>query len=411
MNVIYERCCGMDIHKNTIVACLIIGRKKEIRTFSTMTSSLLGLVDWLKSVDCQCVAMEATGSFWKPIYNLLEMEGIPTLVVNAQHIKAVPGRKTDVKDSEWIADLLRHGLLNGSFIPNREQRKLKELVRYRRSMVQERARELNRIQKILEGANIKLASVVSDIDGKSSRRMLDMLVSGCTDVQAIADKALRQMRKKIPKLEEALRGFMGEHQKTMLRLMLKHIDILEEQVLSLDQEIQERMKPVHDQVSLIDPIPGVGERSAQVIIAELGINMNQFPSASHLASWAGLCPGNNESAGKRRSGKTRKGSDILRATLIECAKVASHLKNTYFSTQFTRIAARRGNNRATVAIAHAILKAAYYMLRSNTPYKELGPDFFELRRKAEIVKKSVKKLETLGFTVTIEQSVSSSTAY
>ena len=411
MNVIYERCCGMDIHKNTIVACLIIGRKKEIRTFSTMTSSLLGLVDWLKSVDCQCVAMEATGSFWKPIYNLLEMEGIPTLVVNAQHIKAVPGRKTDVKDSEWIADLLRHGLLNGSFIPNREQRKLKELVRYRRSMVQERARELNRIQKILEGANIKLASVVSDIDGKSSRRMLDMLVSGCTDVQAIADKALRQMRKKIPKLEEALRGFMGEHQKTMLRLMLKHIDILEEQVLSLDQEIQERMKPVHDQVSLIDSIPGVGERSAQVIIAELGINMNQFPSASHLASWAGLCPGNNESAGKRRSGKTRKGSDILRATLIECAKVASHLKNTYFSTQFTRIAARRGNNRATVAIAHAILKAAYYMLRSNTPYKELGPDFFELRRKAEIVKKSVKKLETLGFTVTIEQSVSSSTAY
>lgn len=410
MNVIYERCCGMDVHKNTIVACILTGKKKEIRNFSTMTSSLLELIDWLKSVDCQYVAMEATSSYWKPIYNLLEMEEIPTLVVNAQHIKAVPGRKTDVKDSEWIANLLRHGLLNGSFIPKREQRELKELVRYRRSIVQERARELNRSQKVLEGANIKLASVISEIDGKSSRRMLDMLVAGCNDVQAIADKALRQMRKKIPQIEEALHGFMGEHQRIMLSLMLKHIDILEEQVLSLDKEIQEKMKSVSEQVSLGDSIPGVGERSAQVIIAEIGINMNQFPSASHLASWTGLCPGNNESAGKRKSGKTRKGNDILRATLIECAKVAGHLKNTYFSTQYNRISARRGKNRATVAIAHAILKTAYYMLKNNTPYKELGPDFFELRRKAEIVKKSIKRLETLGLTVTIEQSINSSTA-
>ena len=407
MNVIYERCCGMDVHKNTIVDCLIKGKKKEIRNFSTMTFSLLELIDWLKSADCQCVAMEATGSYWKPIYNLLEMEDINTLVVNAHHIKAVPGRKTDVKDSEWIADLLRHGLLNGSFIPKREQRELKELVRYRRSMVQERARELNRIQKVLEGANIKLGSVVSDIDGKSSRRMLDMLVSGCTDVQAMADQALSQMRKKIPQIEEALHGFMGEHQRIMLRLMLKHIDTLGEQVLSLDQEIQERMKPVNNQVYLIDSIPGVGERSAQIIIAEIGIDMNQFPSAAHLASWAGLCPGNHESAGKRKSGKTRKGSDILRATLIECAKVAGHLKNTYFSTQYT---ARRGKNRATVAVAHAILKVAYHMLRSNSPYKELGPDFFELRRKTEIVKKSVKRLESLGFNVTIEQNLDARTA-
>ncbi|AFM40480.1 transposase [Desulfosporosinus acidiphilus SJ4] len=405
MNAIYERCCGMVIHKNTIAACLIKGKKKEIRTFSTMTSSLLGLIDWLKSADCECVAMEATRPYWKPIYNLLEMEEISTLVVNVQHIKAVPGRKTDVKDSEWIADLLRHGLLNGSFIPKREQRELKELVRYRRSMVQERARELNRIQKVLEGANIKLASVISDIDGKSSRRMLDMLISGCTDVQSIADKVLRQMRKKISQIEEALRGFMGDHQKIMLRMMLKHIDILEEQVLTLDREIQARMKPVYEQVSLIDSIPGVGERSAQIIIAEIGTNMNQFPSASHLASWAGLCPGNNESAGKRKSGKTRKGSDILKATLIECAKVAGHLKNTYFSAQYKRIAARRGTNRATVAVAHTILKIAYLMLKNNASYKELGPDFFELRRKSEIVMKSVKRLETLGYTVTIEQAL------
>lgn len=409
MNVIYERCCGMDVHKNTIVACLITGKKKETRSYSTMTSSLLELIDWLKSFDCQCVALEATGAYWKPIYNLLEMEGIHTLVVNAQHIKAVPGRKTDVKDSEWIANLLRHGLLNGSSIPKREQRELKELVRYRRSMVQERARELNRIQKVLEGANIKLASVVSDIDGKSSRRMLEMLISGCTDVEAMADKALMQMRKKIPQIQEALRGFIGDHQRLMLRMMFQHIDTLETQVLLLDQEIQEKMKPVKEQVSLDDSIPGVGERSAQIIIAEIGTNMNQFPSAAHLASWAGLCPGNNESAGKRKSGKTR-GSDILKTTLIECAKVAGHLKNTYFSSQYTRIAARRGKNRATVAVAHTILKTAYYMLKNNASYKEIGPDFFELRQKNQIVNRSVKRLESLGFSVTIEQSIQTSTA-
>lgn len=353
---------------------------------------------------------QATGSYWKPIYNLLEMEEMLALVVNAQHIKAVPGRKTDVKDSEWIADLLRHGLLNGSFIPKREQREPKELVRYRRSMVQERARELNHIQKVLEGANIKLSSVISEIDGKSSRQMLDMLVDGCNYVQAMVDKACRQMRKKMPQIEKALHGFIGEHQRLMLRLMLKHIDILDEQILALDQEIQNNMKPVYEQVCLVDSIPRIGERNAQVIIAEIGISMSQFPSVAHLASWAGLCPGNNESVGKRKNGKTRKGSDILKSTLIECAKVAGHLKDTYFSAQYSRLAARRGKNRATVAVAHTILTIVYHMLKDNVPYQELGPDFFDQRRKTEIVKKSVQRLEALGYTVNLEPQTGVNTA-
>lgn len=392
----------MDVHKDKIVACVLTGRKKEIKSFSTMTSSLLELVDWLKGNQCQCVAMEATGTYWKPIYNLLEMEEMPTLVVNAQHIKAVPGRKTDVKDSEWIADLLRHGLLKGSFIPNREQRELKELVRYRRSITEERAREVNRIQKVLEGANIKLGSVVSDIDGKSSRKMLKELILGNQNIEAIADLAILSLRDKKAQLMEALHGFMGNHQRLMLKLMLKHIEELEAEIDILDNEIRNRFQCNQEKVKWIDDIPGVGERSAQTIIAEIGIDMSVFPSDAHLASWAGMCPGNHESAGKRKSGKTRKGNNTLRSTLIECAKAAGHTKNSYLSSQYHRIAARRGKNRATVAVGHTILTIVYHILRNNVPYKELGSDFFEQRRKNDIVKKSVKRLESLGLKVSVE---------
>lgn len=402
MDIIYERCCGMDVHKDTIVACFISGRKKTTKTFSTTTSSLLQLVDWLKINECQYVAMEATGAYWKPIYNVLEMEEMPTLVVNAQHIKAVPGRKTDVKDSEWIADLLRHGLLNGSYIPKREQRELKEIVRYRRSLIQERARELNRIQKILEGANIKLASVVSEIDGKSSRQMLDMLASGETDVKAIASKAQMRLKQKISQLEEALQGFMGSHQKLMLKMMLNHIDSLDSQISVLDEEIEQRLLSIQDKVDLIDSIPGIAKRSAQVVISQIGTNMDQFPTAAHLASWAGLCPGNNESAGKRKSGRTRKGNDMLKTTLIECSKSATHQKSSYFYAQYHRIASRRGKNRATIAVAHTMLTIIYQILKNNVPYYELGADFFEQQRKKEIVQKSVKRLESLGYSVTVE---------
>jgi transposase len=301
MEVLYERCCGLDIHKKKIVACIITGRgKSEIRTFGTMTDDILASIDWLRKEGCQCVAMESTGSFWKPVYNLLEMEGIETLVVNAQHIKTVPGRKTDIKDAEWIADLLRHGLLKGSFIQNREQRELKELVRYRRSILDERAREINRIQKVLEGANIKLSSVVTDIMGVSAREMLNALANGEANPQNLAMKARGNMKSKTSQLESALKGIVGEHQKFMLAIQLKHIENLENEIVQMDEEIAKRMRPYENEVKIIDEITGVGIRSAQTIISEIGVDMSRFPTAAHLASWAGMCPGNNESAGKKK---------------------------------------------------------------------------------------------------------------
>lgn len=404
MEVIYERCCGMDIHKDEIVACLIIGGRKEVRSFSTITESLMGLVDWLKEKDCQRVAMESTGSYWKPIYNLLEAEGIPAMVVNAQHIKAVPGRKTDVKDSEWIADLLRHGLLKGSFIPNRDQRELKELVRYRRSIIEERARELNRIQKVLEGANIKLGSVVSEIDGVSAREMLNALVAGENDVKAIAALGRGALKKKTVQLEKALTGLMGSHQRMMLEEMLKHIDSLEESMQRLDAEVKKRMRPFEKQVAMLDEISGVGERSAQTIVAEIGVDMSIFPTEAHLASWAGMCPGNNESAGKKKSGKTRKGSKALRSCLVEAANAVGRQKTCYLSSQFRSIAARRGKKRAAVAVGHTILVICYHIIKDNVRYRDLGVDYLEKKKKNQIAKSAVKRLEALGFKVAIEDT-------
>jgi transposase len=404
MEVIYERCCGMDVHKDEIVACLMCGSRKEIRSYSTVTKSLLELVDWLKNEGCQKVAMESTGVYWKPIYNLLEVSEISTMVVNAQHIKTVPGRKTDVKDAEWIADLLRHGLMRGSFIPSREQRELKELVRYRRSIIEERARELNRIQNVLEGANIKLGSVVSEIDGVSSREMLNAIVSGSTDVKAMAAMSRGTMKKKTAELEQALTGLIGSHQKMMLAEMLKHIDSLQETIARLDDEVKQRMRPFEEEVVLLDEISGIGERCAQAIIAEIGVDMNVFPSANHLASWAGMCPGNNESAGKRKSGKTRKGSKVLRSYLIEAANSLSHSKKSYLSTKFHKIAARRGKKRAAVAVGHAILVICYHILKNKTHYHDLGFDYYEKIQKQDIAKRTVKRLEALGYKVTLEDT-------
>ncbi|TCO67502.1 IS110 family transposase [Caldanaerobacter subterraneus] len=405
MEVIYPRCCGLDIHKKTVVACVITPEEKEIRTFSTMTEDMLAMVDWIKSKSCTHVAMESTGSYWKPIYNILEIEGLNPMVVNANHIKNVPGRKTDVKDGEWIAGLLQHGLLQGSYIPSREQRELRELIRYRRSLIEERAREINRMQKVLEGANIKLASVTTDILGESSCAMIEAIINGEEDPAILSELAQKRLKNKKEELKKALNGLIGPHQRLMLKTQLAHIDFLDEQIALLDEEIKRRMLPFEEDLERLDTIPGVGRRTAEHIIAEIGTNMDQFPSAAHLCSWAGVAPGNNESAGKRKSGRTRKGNEKLRSVLVEAARAAAHTKDTYLSAQYHRIAARRGANRAAVAVAHSILTIVYYLLKRKERYNELGVNYYEERKKEAIVRQSIKKLEALGLKVTVENAV------
>jgi transposase len=403
MEVVYSRCCGLDVHKKNVVACAITPEGKEIRTFLTMTDDLKNLVDWIMSKGCTHVAMESTASFWNPIYNLLEMEDVQLLVVNANHMKNVPGRKTDVKDAEWIAGLLRHGLLQGSYIPSRDQRELRELIRYRRSLIDERAREVNRVQKVLEGANIKLSSVASNVLGKSGRAMLEAMIRGVEDPEVLSELALRRLKSKKTDLKRALDGLMGAHQKLMLKVQLRHIDFLDEEIERLDAEVKERMRPFEEDLELLDTIPGVGRRTAEQILAETGVEVGTpFGSAARLCSWAGLSPGNNESAGKRKSGRTRKGSKKLRSALVEAARAAARTKNTYLSSQYHRIAARRGANRAAVAVAHSILTITYHILTRKQPYIELGATYYEERKRDFVVKQSIKKLESLGLKVTVE---------
>jgi transposase len=405
MDIVYQRCCGLDVHKKSIMACLIIPEGKEIKTFGTMTGDILALIDWLKEKGCTHVAMESTGVYWKPVYNLLEQEEIETLVVNAQHIKAVPGRKTDVKDAEWIAELLQHGLLQGSYIPEREQRELRELVRYRRSLINERNREANRIIKVLEGANIKLSSVASDVLGVSGRAMLKAIINGTEDPELLAGLARGRMKNKKEELIRSLHGIIGPHQRLLLATQLEHIEFLDQQIARLDEEIAERMRPFEEDLELLDTIPGVGRRAAEEILAETGTDMNRFPTAAHLASWAGMSPGNNKSAGKNKSGGTTKGNKSLRSTLVNAAHAAAHTKDTYLSARYHRIAARRGSNRAAVAVGHTILVIVYHILKNRQPYKELGANYLDRRKKEATVKQAIKKLETLGYKVRVEEVV------
>ncbi|MBP1967134.1 IS110 family transposase [Paenibacillus aceris] len=401
MQVLVERACGLDVHKRTITACIVTPEGKEIKTFHTHTVYLLQLIDWMKEHRCSHVAMESTGVFWKPIVNLLEAEDIQYLVVNAQHMKAVPGRKTDVKDAEWIADLLRHGLLTASYIPDRNQRELREFVRYRRSLIQERAREHNRVQKVLEGANIKLASVASDIMGLSSRDMIHAMINGEEDPEKLANFARGVMKKKKEELELALRGKMSAHQRLMLKTMLTHVEFLNEQITELDSEVAGRLDPFQEDIERLDTIPGIARRTAEQILAEIGTNVgSRFPSAAHLCSWIGLVPGHNESAGKRKPSKTRKGNKYLRSALLEASQSVCRSDN-YLGALYRRIAARKGGRKAAVAVAHAIMKIAYHLLTRSEDYRDLGADYFEKRQQDVIVKQSIRKLENLGFTVTI----------
>lgn len=402
MQVVYERCSGLDIHKKTVTACVITPEGKETRTFGTMTRDLLMLGDWLESRGVTHVAMESTGVYWKPVYNVLEGYEFELLVVNAQHIKAVPGRKTDVKDAEWIAELLRHGLLRGSYIPSRPERELRELVRYRKSLIRERTTVVNRIQKVLEGANIKLASVATDVLGKSGRAMLEALIAGQTDPVALAALAKGRLQEKREQLEQALQGAIGSHQRMLLRLQLQHVDFLDRQIEELSREIDERMLPFEESLRRIETIPGVGRRTAEMLLAEIGPDVSRFPSAAHLASWAGMCPGNNESAGKRRTGRTRKGSPWLREALVEAARAAARTRNTYLSAQYHRLAARRGANRAAVAVGHTILVIVYHILRNGTTYQDLGANYFDERDKAAVIRKAVRRIQSLGYKVTVE---------
>jgi transposase len=430
----YERCAGLDVHKKTVVACrrrLDEGgqEEREVKTFGTMTGELLALGDWLGEWEIEQVVMESTGEYWKPIYNLLE-GNFGVMLVNARHVKQVPGRKTDVLDAEWLAELLSYGLLRASYVPAKPQRELRELTRYRVKVVQERARVVNRVQKVLESANVKLASVVSDVLGVSGKQMLAAMVAGQTDPEALASLAKGRLRNKMAELAKALHGQAGAHHRFLLGQHLAHLDFLEGQVALVNTEIAERIEdlsqppapsesdnaasasPAGDEgtlpltwneaVTVLDTAPGIGQRAAQTVLAEIGIEMAQFPTADHLTSWAGLAPGNHQSANKRYSGRTTKGNQTLRPIMIEIAWAAVRTKGTYLKALYHRLARRRGKKRAIVAVARSLLVSIYHMLSKGEPYQDLGYDYFDQRKKEVKADHLVRQLTKLGYTVQLE---------
>ena len=406
MEVKYERCCGLDVHKKSVVACVIMPGSdkqavKDTRTFDTMTEDLEALSRWLSESGVTHVAMESTGVYWKPVYNLLDGR-FEVLVVNPEHVKALSGRKTDVADAEWIADLLRHGLLKGSFIPSALLRELRDLTRYRTKLGDERKSEVNRLQKVLEDANIKLASVASDIMGASGRAILNELVQRNTDPVLLAELAKGRLREKQDLLEKALRGTLKPHHRFMLAQHLSHIDFLDEAIERLDAQIGEQMHPFEATIQRWDSLPGINRRIAEIVIAEVGADLKPFEDADHLASWAGMCPGNNKSAGKRFSGKTRKGSKWLRRALIEAAHGAAHTKEKYFQAQYRRLAARRGKQRAAVAVGHSLLVTGYHLITRQETYQDLGANYFDERDRQAVKRRAVQRLERLGFQVQLQ---------
>jgi transposase len=405
MERIVERPGALDVHKATVMACVRVWQEREltehVAEFATTVHGLLALRDWLETLGVTQVAMEATGVYWRPVWAILE-DRFELMLVNARHVKAVPGRKTDVKDAQWLCQLLEAGLLKASFVPPKPIRTLRNLTRYRKTQINDRSREANRLHKILEDTGIKLGCVASDIMGKSGRDMLDALVAGTTDPTVLADLARGQLRKKIPALREALEGRFEDEHALVLGQILAHIDFLDEAIDRLSDAIEERIAPFAAQRDLLMTIPGVKQRAAEVLIAEIGVDMSAFPTPKHLASWAKVCPGNDESAGKRRSGKTGKGNKWLRATLTESANAATRTKNTYLAAQYQRLRGRRGHSKAITAVGHSILTAAWHMLQTGELYNDLGGDYFTRKNPDGYTRRLIRQLEALGHSVTLQ---------
>jgi transposase len=408
LETLIRRCAGLDVHKASVVACVrVIDDNGELlsftQSFGTTTGDLLKLNDWLMSYAVTLVGMESTGVYWKPVYTLLETE-FECWLLNAQHLHNVPGRKTDVADAAWIAQLVAHGLVRPSFVPPKEIRELREVTRYRKSVIQDRSREAQRLHKTLESAGIKLANVATDILGVSGRDMLQGLIAGTHDPDVLAELARGRLRKKLPELRKALSGWFSPTHRVLVGELLAHLEYLDESIERLSNDITTMIAPFVPAIDLLDTVPGVNRRTAEVLLAEIGPDMTRFPSPGNLASWAGLCPGNNESAGKRFSGKTRKGSKWLRAALIESAQAAARTKGTYLASQYARIKGRHGHNKAIVAVAHSILVIAYHILQRREPYNELGGDYFvERQQKDAYQRRLVKQLERMGYAVSLTE--------
>jgi transposase len=411
MDVLHDACAGLDVHKKTVVVCVLRSSPggipdRQVRTFGTMTAELEQLRDWLIECGCRHVAMEATGAYWKPVYNVLEERGdLQLQVFNSQHLKTVPGRKTDVKDAEWIATLLRHGLVRASFIPDRHQRELRELTRYRTALIRQRADEVNRLQKTLEGANIKLAAVLSDVTGVSGQRILEALIDGVTDAEQLAELAhTRVLLHKRAALEQAVVGRLSHVLRFVVQQQLRHLHDLEAQIEACDAKVEELLRPFEQLLERLRSVTGVGPRTAQIILVEVGLAVQRFPTARHVAAWAGMCPGNRQSGGKRQHARARKGSPWLRAALCEAAWGASKSKKGgYLPALFRRLAARRGNKRAIVAVGHSILVTCYYLLTRGGTYQDLGETYFDERDRQVVVRRSVRRLQSLGYAVHLEE--------
>jgi transposase len=405
MEVLYPNCAGLDVHKDTVVACvrhMADGSvERKVRTFKTTTKELLALSDWLAGEGCTHIAMEATGVYWKPVWHILTDGDFALVLANAAHVKNVPGRKTDVNDATWLADLLAHGLIRGSFVPDKQTQEMRNLLRTRKQLVRQCSSHIQRLQKTLEDANIKLDSVISDVMGLSGRRIIEALIAGESDPDTLAGLAHRRIKAPPEELREALRGRVTRHHRFLLRLHLQQIDAINAAIGQIDPEVDALIEPFRIAIQLLTTIPGVSDLSASVILAEIGHDMSRFPTAGHLISWAGLCPKNDESAGKRRSTRMRKGAPWLKTTLVQCAQAAARKKASYLQAQFYRVCYRRGGKKAIGAVAASILATAYHMLKNGTLYEDLGPDHFDKRGKGRQVDRLINRLQKLGFTVEI----------